>query len=222
MPTLVSGRWRAAVMGVLLLAAAAPTAQAQSHPRWQVEASLDHTGSSSMFSVIADGPSATFDVRQKETVRYAMGVSRLAPLTPRSALRVGLSLSNKGFAEQTTLSNATSTRTAERQVDLLYLGAPITLGYNLVNPRRGIVPVAEAGVVAVVLLREDESAFDYDLRRTGLSYLINAGARYTLADGRALVLTPELRVAARAYSRQTPGSLEFRPVTVALKLGFHF
>ena len=75
------------------------------------------------------------------------------------------------------------------------------------------MPVAEAGVLAEVLLREDESAFDYDLRRTGLSYLINAGAKYKLPDGRALVLTPELRVAARAYSRQTAGSLEFRPIT---------
>ena len=36
---------RAALLGLFALAAAAPAAKAQSHPRWQVEASVDHTGS---------------------------------------------------------------------------------------------------------------------------------------------------------------------------------
>ncbi|HEX6372625.1 MAG TPA: outer membrane beta-barrel protein [Longimicrobium sp.] len=222
MPTLMFGRARAVVMGMLVLAAAAPAAQGQSHPRWQVEASLHQTGATSMHGVIADGPSSSYDVRQVETVRYSVGASALARVAPRSSLRFGLSLSNKGFAERSTVSSPTGDQTTVNQVDLLYLGAPLTLGYNLVNPRRGLVPVAEAGVVAEVLLREDESVFDYDLRDTGLSYLFNAGVKYTLADGRALVLAPELRIAAHPYSRDAPGAREFRPVTVGLKLAVQF
>jgi hypothetical protein len=222
MPTLVFGRSRAVVMGMLVLAAAAPAAQAQSHPRWQLEASVDQTGATSMHGVIADGPTSTYESSQIEAVRYSVGASGLARLTERGSLRLGLSLSNKGFTERSSTSSAAGTETSERHVDLLYLGAPLTLGYNLVNPRPGIVPVAEAGVVAEVLLREDESLFDYDLRKTGVSYLVNAGVKYTMASGRALVLAPELRIAAHPYSRETPGGAEFRPVTVGLKLGFQF
>lgn len=222
MATLVFGRSRAVVMGLLVLAAAAPALHAQSQPRWQVEASLDQTGSTSVSARIADGPTSTSDIRQVEAVRYSVGASALARVAARGSLRFGLSLSNKGFTERSSAESAAGTQTTERHVDLLYLGAPLTLGYNLANPRRGMVPVAEAGVVAEALLREDESAFDYDLRDTGLSYLFNAGVKYTLADGRALVLAPELRIAARAYSREAPGALEFRPVTVGFKLGVQF
>jgi hypothetical protein len=222
MPPQVFGQARSVVMGMLILAAAAPAAQAQSHPRWQVEASLDHTGASSMFVAIADGPTSTYESSQVEALRYSVGASGLVRVAPRSSLRLGLSLSNKGFEERSSVSSAAGTERSARQVDLLYLGAPLTLGYNLVNPRRGIVPVAEAGVVAEMLLREDESLFDYDLRKTGLSYLFNAGVKYTMADGRALVLAPELRIAAHPYSREIPSGLEFRPVTVGFKLGFQF
>lgn len=223
MPTIVFGRPRTVVMGLLVLAAAAPAAQAQLHPRWQVEASLDHTGASSMFSTAPDGgPGRRFDASQVEAVRYTVGASALARLAPRASLRFGLSLSNKGFTERSSVSSEAGIETSERQVDLLYLGAPLTLGYNLVNPRRGLVPVAEAGVIAEKLLREDESVFNYDLRGTGLSYLVNAGVKYTRADGRALVLVPELRIAASPYSREIPSGLKFRPVTVGLKLGLQF
>jgi hypothetical protein len=219
MPTFVFGRSRAVVMGMLMLAAAAPAAQAQSNVRWQVEASLDQTGATSMHGVIADGPTSSSGAWQQEAVRYSVGASALARVAPHGSLRLGLSLSNKGFTERLTTSSPTGDQTSERNVDLLYLGAPLTLGYNLASARRGIVPVAEAGVVAEVLLREDESLFDYDLRKTGLSYLFNAGVKYTTASGRALVLAPELRIAAQPYSRETPSGLEFRPVTVGLKLG---
>jgi Outer membrane protein beta-barrel domain len=223
MPTQVFGRSRAVVMGMLVLAAAAPAAaQAQSHVRWQVEASLDQTGATSMHDLIADGPTATYDTRQMEAVRYSVGASGLARVAPHASLRLGLSLSNKGFTERVTTSSPAGNQTSERNVDLLYLGAPFTLGYNLASARRGIVPVAEAGVVAEVLLREDDSVFEYDLRKTGLSYLFNAGVKYTSASGRALVLAPELRIAAQPYSRATPGGPEFRPVTVGLKLGVQF
>jgi hypothetical protein len=198
MPALLFGRSRGVVMGLLVLAAAAPGAQAQSHPRWQVEASLDQTGASSMHSAVADGPNATYELRQREAVRYSVGASRLARLAPRTSLRLGLSLSNKGFSERSSISSPTGTRTTERHVELLYLGAPLTLGYNLVSARRGIVPVAEAGVVAEVLLREDESLFDYDLRKTGLSYLVNAGGQ--VHDGRR----PRAGAGARAAHRRAP------------------
>ncbi|HEU4880605.1 MAG TPA: outer membrane beta-barrel protein [Longimicrobium sp.] len=219
MPTHVFGRSRAVVMGMLMLAVA-PAAQAQS--RWQVEASLDQTGSTSMHGVIADGPTSSYDAWQEEAVRYSVGASALARVASHGSLRLGLSLSNKGFTERVTTSSPTGNQTSERNVDLLYLGAPLTLGYNLASARRGIVPVAEAGVVAEVLLREDDSVFEYDLRDAGLSYLVNAGVKYTLADGRALVLAPELRIAAQPYSRETPNGREFRPVTVGLKLGVQF
>lgn len=208
-------------MGMLMLAVA-PAAHGQSHVRWQVEASVDQTGATSMHDVIADGPTSTYESSQLEAVRYSVGASALARVATHGSLRLGLSLSNKGFTERLTTSSSAGNQTSERNVDLLYLGAPLTLGYNLASARRGIVPVAEAGVVAEVLLREDESLFDYDLRKTGLSYLLNAGVKYTTAGGRALVLAPELRIAAQPYSRETPAGREFRPVTVGLKLGVQF
>jgi hypothetical protein len=107
-------------------------------------------------------------------------------------------------------------------VEFLYLGAPLTVGYNLVNPRRGLKPFVEAGVVPELLLRQDESTFRFDLRKTGLSYLVGFGVKYNLKDGRALVLGPEARFAAHEYSRPTPGTLEFRPMTIGLKLGVQF
>lgn len=216
MATLASGR--VLVLGLLALAAAAPAARAQSQPGFQVEASLDHTGSSSMHSVIADGTDGGFQLSQREAVRYSVGASRLARLAPRASLRFGVSLANKGFTERFT-SNA---RTSERHVDLIYLGAPLALGYNLVNSRRGLVPFAEAGVVPELLLRRDESEFQYDFRDVGVSYLLNLGVKYNFANGRALLLAPEARIAAREYSRDTPGGLEYRPTTVGLKLGVQF
>jgi hypothetical protein len=200
----------------LAILAAAPAAHAQAQPRWQLDASLDHTGPSSYTSVIADGPSS-FQRSQHEVVRYSVGASRLARLGPRTSLRLGLSLSNKGFGERT----ETQDQTTETHVDLLYLGAPITLGYNLVNPRKGLLPYAEAGVVPELLLRDDESAhFDPVLRDVGISYLFSFGAKYNLGEGRALTLGPEVRLAAHGYSPTGPG--EFRPQTVGLKLGIQF
>ncbi|HEU0298900.1 MAG TPA: outer membrane beta-barrel protein [Longimicrobium sp.] len=205
-----------ATLGFALLAAAAPAAHAQAHPRWQVEASLDATGPNSYSSSIADGE-VTFKRSQLEAVRYSVGASRLARIGPRTSLRLGLSFSNKGFRERT----ETPTETTEIHVDLLYVGAPITLGYNLVNPRKGLLPYAEAGVVPELLVRDDESAhFDPILKDVGISYLFSFGAKYNLGDGRALTLGPEVRLSAAGYSPTGPG--EFRPETVGLKLGIQF
>lgn len=218
MPTLTFGRAYSVVLGLVVLAAAAPAAGAQSHPRWQVEASLDHTGSEFMHSVFAETATGGAELSQMETVRYSVGASRLARLAGQVNLRIGLSLSNKGFTEESTRGGETS----ERHVDLLYLGAPITLGYNLANGSRGIRPFVEAGIVPELLLRQDESAFEMDLRRTGVSYLASVGAKYNLGDGRAIVLAPEIRIGARKYSRDTPGTVEYRPITTGIKLGVQF
>ncbi|HEX6368172.1 MAG TPA: outer membrane beta-barrel protein [Longimicrobium sp.] len=216
MPTFSFGRAGAAALA--LVALAAPAAHAQWQPRFQVEASLDHTGSASMSSVIAEAPQGGFERRQKETVRYSVGASALARIAPRTSLRVGLSLASRGFAERTTEDG----RTSENEVDFVYLGAPLTLGFNLINPGRGLKPFVEAGVVPELLVRQDESGFDYDLRSVGLSYLVGFGVKYNLEGGRALVLAPELRIAARDYSHDTPGTLEFRPISTGIKLGFQF
>lgn len=204
-----------ATLGLALLAAA-PAAHAQAQPRWQVEASLDHTGPNTYSSEIADGP-AGFQRSQREAVRYSVGASRLARIGPRTSLRLGLSFSNKGFVERT----ETATETRVIHVDLLYVGAPVTLGYNLVNARKGLLPFAEAGVVPELLVRDDESAhFDPVLKDVGISYLFSFGAKYNLGEGRALTLGPEVRLAAGGYSSTGPG--EFRPQTVGLKLGIQF
>lgn len=205
-----------AVLALLALAAALP---APGHAQWQVEASLDHTGSSSMHGIIADGPTSSSELSQLEAVRYSVGASRLARIAPRTSLRFGLSLANKGFTERLRTSGAD---VFDREVDLLYLGAPIALGYNLVSTSPGLKPVAEVGIVPELLVREEDSAFDFDLRRTGISYLVNVGVKYNLESGRALVLAPEARFAAQEYSGGGPGSLEFRPVTVGIKLGVQF
>lgn len=211
-------RTRAAVLGLFALAAAAPAARAQSFPLFQVEASLDHTGSEFMSSIIAEGPSGGFELDQVEAVRYSVGASALARIAPRTSVRFGLSLSNKGFTERTTTGGETS----RREVDLLYLGAPLTLGYNLINPRRGLKPFAEVGIVPELLVRQDESRFGLDLRDTGLSYLFNIGVKYNLGDDRAVILAPELRYAAGEYSRDNPQTTDFRPITTGLKVGFQF
>lgn len=221
MPTPVVRRSHAAVLALLALAAA-PAAHAQPYSRFQVEASLDQTGSHSMHSVFVHGPTSGGQISQREAVRYSVAASALARVAPRTSFRFGLSLVNKGFTERSTTSSAAGEQTSENQVDLLYLGAPLTLGYNLVNPRPGMKPFVEAGVVPELLVRRDESEFDFDLRKTGLSYLFNVGVKYNLEDGRALLLAPELRFAAREYSRPTPGTLEFRPITIGLKLGVQF
>lgn len=216
---LVVGRARAVVLALVALAAAAPVAHGQSYPHWQVEASLDHTGSSSMSTVFAEGPAGGFQISQQEAVRYSVGASRLVRVLPRTSLRLGLSLANRGFAERTT----TPTETSTREVDLLYLGAPITLGYNLVNASRGLRPVIEAGVVPELLVREDASDFvEYDLRDTGISYLVSMGFKYNMEGGRAVLLAPEARFAAGDYSRPGPGRLDYHPMTVGLKLGVQF
>lgn len=222
MPTLVGRRSHAAVLALLALAAAAPAVHAQPYSRYQVEVSLDQTGSEFMHSQIADGPAGAAQRSQREAVRYSVAASRLARVAPRTSFRFGLSLANKGFTERSTTFSAAGEETSENHVDFLYLGAPLTLGYNLVNPRPGVTPFVEAGVVPELLVRQDEGAFDFDLRRTGLSYLVNFGVKYNLEDGRALVLAPELRYAAREYSRSTPGTLDFRPITIGLKLGVQF
>lgn len=202
----------------LLAFAAAPLAT-PAHAQWQVEASVDQTGSSSMHGVIADGPSSSSQLSQLEAVRYSVGASRLMRVAPRTSLRFGLSLANKGFTER---HEQSGTDAFDREVDLLYLGAPLALGYNLVSTRPGLRPVAEVGILPELLVREEDSAFDFDLRRTGISYLVNVGVKYTLESGRALVLAPEARFAALEYSDGGPGSREFRPITVGLKLGVQF
>ena len=221
MPILVVRRSHAVVLALLALAAA-PAAHAQPYSRYQVEVSLDQTGSEFMHSVIADGPAGGAQRSQREAVRYSVAASRLARVAPRTSFRFGLSLANKGFTERSTTSSATGTQTSEHHVDFLYLGAPLTVGYNLVNPRRGLKPFVEAGVVPELLLRQDESTFRFDLREAGLSYLVGFGVKYNLEDGRALVLAPEARIAAHEYSRSTPGTLEFRPITIGLKFGVQF
>lgn len=218
MPTPAFVRAHSAVLGLLVLAAAAPAAHAQQYPRYQVEASLDQTGSHSMYGVIAEGVTESQALHQVESVGYSVAASRLARIAPRTSLRFGLSLADKGYAERST----TGAGTTLRHVDIIYLGAPLTVGYNLVNPRRGVLPFIEAGVAPELLVRRDEGEFDFDLRRTGISYLFNAGVKYGLPDGRALVLAPEARIAARKYSVDRPGAREFRPITVGIKLGFQF
>jgi opacity protein-like surface antigen len=223
MPTLLVRRSHAAALALLAAAAAAPAAHAQPYSRYQVEVSLDQTGSESMHSKFALGtPGAGGDLSQREAVRYSVAASRLMRVTPRTSFRFGLSLANKGFTERSTTYSATGSQTSENQVDLLYLGAPLTLGYNLVNPHPGVKPFVEAGVVPELLVRQDATELDFDLRKTGLSYLVNFGVKYNLEDGRALMLAPELRYAAHNYSRPTPGTFEFRPISIGLKLGVQF
>jgi opacity protein-like surface antigen len=222
MPTLVVRRSHAAVLALLALVAAAPAAHAQPYSRYQVEVSLDQTGSQFMHSSMALATGSGGQVSQQEAVRYSVGASRLVRVVPRTSFRFGLSLANKGFTERSSTYSAAGSHTSENHVDLLYLGAPLTAGYNLVNPRAGVKPFVEAGVVPELLVRQDASELDFDLRRTGLSYLVNFGVKYNLEDGRALVLAPELRYAAWDYSRPTPGTLEFRPITIGLKLGVQF
>ena len=209
-------RMSLATLGLAILAAAAPAAHAQAQPRWQVEASLDQTGPSSYVNAIVD-PS-TFRRSQQEVVRYSVGASRLARLGPRTSLRLGLSFSNKGFEERTTTGGHTSTR----RVQMLYLGVPLTLGYNLVDARPGRRMIAEAGVVPELLLREGHNELGWDLRPSGLSYLLRVGAKFDLKDGRALVVGPELRWAATDYARHPPQVNDLRPATVGLKAAIQF
>lgn len=218
MSILLVGRVRVVVLGLAALAVA-PAAQGQSYPGWQVEASLDHTGPGTVTGIIAETPTGGYQVNQTETVRYSVGASRLVWVLPRTSVRVGLSLANRGFSERT----STPTETSTREVDLLYLGAPITLGYNLVNASRGVRPVIEAGVVPELLVREDVGGIaQYDLRDTGISWLVSMGLKYNTGNGRAVLLAPEARIAARDYSRPGPGMSDYHPVTVGLKLGVQF
>ena len=182
MTTIVSRRAYLAVLGLALLAAATPA-----HGQYQVEVSMDHTGAASMSGIIADGPGGGFQASQKEAVRYSVGASRLNRIAPRTSLRIGLLLSNKGFTERVTTPEGTS----NREVDFLYLGAPITLGYNLVNTRRGLQPFAEVGVLPEVLTRDDDGSeyFDPDMKGVGISYLLSVGLKYNLGDGRAHLRT---------------------------------
>jgi hypothetical protein len=218
MPAPSFARSHRAVLALVVLATV-PLAHTQAHAQWQVEVSLDQTGSSSMHGVIAELPAGATELSQVEAIRYSVGASRLARIAPRTSFRFGLSLSNKGYTER---YSETGSETSDREVDLLYLGAPLTVGYNLVSTSPGLKPFAEVGIVPELLVREDESAFDFDLRRTGISYLVNLGVKYNLESGRALVLAPEARFAAREYSGGGPGSMEFRPVTVGIKLGVQF
>ena len=210
---------RATLLGLALAAAPALHAQAQSEarPRFQVDFSVDHTGSASMYSVIADGPTS-FSRSQQEDVNVSGGISGLIPLGGRASLRVGLSLADKGIVERTESMGETTTH----DVGIVYLGAPIAVGYNLVNPRRGFVPFLEAGVLPELLLSEEASEFEYDLRSSGVSYLVSFGVKYNFGAGRALVIAPELRHHLTEYSRVGPGTYEFSPSVVGLKLGFQF
>jgi hypothetical protein len=220
------------MMGLLVLAAAAPAA-AQSHPRWQVEASLDQTGSHSMYAVIADRPTGGYEVSQTESVGWSVAATRLASIAPHTSLRFGLSLANKGYDERSVVligaprtpglpAYFTDEATNRRRIDVVYLGAPLALGYNLVNPRRGLKPFIEAGVVPELLVRQEKGALDFDLSGTGLSYLVNLGVKYNLGDGRAVVLAPEARIAAWEYSTGAPGERQYRPTSVGIKLGLQF
>lgn len=218
MPTLLSGRAHAALAALLALAAAAPAAHAQQSPRWQLEASLDATGPNSYYSAIADGVDGGFTLKQEEAVRYSVGAARLVRVTPRVSVRLGLSLSNKGFEERT----ETPTETTVNHVDLLYLGTPLTLGYNVVNGNPGLKAFAEAGLVPEVLLRQDESEFGLNLRAYGVSWLAGFGVKYNLGDGRAVTIGPEARFSLGGYTWNTPNTTHFHPQTVGLKLGLQF
>jgi hypothetical protein len=215
MPANLVGTLSLTALGFAILAAA-PAAHAQEQPRWQIEASLDATGANNGYSLSGHGENIDIRYTTHGALRFSLGASRLAPLGPRTSLRLGLSASDKGFRERRRINGETS----QVHVDLLYLGAPLALGYNLVNTRRGLLPFAEVGVVPELLVRDDDSAyFDSDLERWGVSYLVSVGAKYNLDDGRALTIGPEFRHAAGGYSPR-PG--EFRPTTVGLKLGIQF
>jgi hypothetical protein len=222
MPTLVFGSSRAVVTGLIVLAAAAPAAHGQRHPQYQVEASLHQTGSQSMYSEIAHGPLSSVDRRQVESVSWSASATRLVPIQRRTSLRLGLSVVNKGWAEQIVRTGADESGRESRHRDIVYLGAPLTLGYNLVTPRRGVLPFIEAGISPELLMWMDDGEFDVDLRGTGLSYLVSFGVKYGLENGRAVVLAPEGRFAAGKYSRGAPGEMEYHPITVGIKLGVQF
>jgi hypothetical protein len=108
---------RSAVLGLLALAAA-PAAHAQQYPRYQLEASLDQTGSHSMYAVIPEGVAESQGLSQVESVGYSVAATRMARIAPRTSLRFGLSLADKGYAERST----TSAGTTLRHVDIIYLG----------------------------------------------------------------------------------------------------
>jgi hypothetical protein len=217
MPANLVGRLSLATLGLAILATAAPAAHAQAHPKIQVEVSRDYTGGQTGYSGIASG---AFETHTDGLVRHSVGASLLAPIAPRTSLRIGLLLSSKGFTERALIDGVTT----RRKVDFVYLGAPIALGYNLVNTRRGLQPFAEVGILPEVLTRDDDESeyYDPDMRGVGLSYLFSVGLKYNLGDGRALVLAPEVRHGARGYSYRAPGRYDFTPSTGAIKLGFQF
>lgn len=233
MPTLLFGHRHAGVLGLLVLALAAPAAHAQQHSRWQVEVSLGRTGPDSLYTLVLDGPAGGHEVSQRQSIGYSIAATRLAGVAPRTSLRFGLSLANKGYAERSIMLTAaprtpgtpsyyTGGPVTRRRVDVVYLGAPLTLGYNLVNARRGVLPFVEAGVAPELLVWRDRGELEFDLRGAGLSYLLSLGLKYNLRDGRALVLAPEARLPATEYSRSAAGELEYQPATIGIKLGVQF
>ncbi len=217
-------------VALLLPCAFAVTADAQSQPKYQVEFSLDRTGAHYLFGIQILYPDREYLMAQNENVTLSLAATRLTSLAGRLSVRYGLSLADKGYQENLLhmdFVEGTFERST-RDIRLLYLGAPVTLGFNLVNPRKGLKPFAEAGVSPDLLIHRERSEFlNFDLRSAGVSYLFSAGLKYNFGDGRSLVLTPEVRVAAVNYAGtgepESPARpRDFRPIATGIKLGFQF
>jgi hypothetical protein len=213
-------RWAHAASFMLVWALSAP-ASGQEVSRYQLEFALDRTGGAYMYGISLTYPDGAEDMMQVEQVNFSIAGSRLVGLPAGFSGRFGLGVGNKGYREEIAINTAASGGPSEssRSIRLIYAGAPFALGYNLLGRRSGIHPFAEAGVSVDVLLHQTDSHYrDFDLRRAGLSYLGSAGLRYTRADGRSLILAPELRVGAMNYDSQD----DFRPVALSLRLGVQF
>lgn len=213
----------------VLIATQTLYAQAQyGNTKFQVEYSLNRNSAVNMYAIHILYTDHEIQASQTERSAFYLAATQIRDLNRWLGVRYGLSLSDRGYLEDLTVIDFVdgSFEESSKNIRMYYLGAPLSLAFNLKNNKRLISGFAEAGLSPELLLNYTRSNYmNYDLNRFALIGLVNAGLKVNFRNNYSLVISPGVRYALVRYDTEPDQPFqirEFRPISTNITLGFQF
>lgn len=207
--------------------------------KWQVEASFDymtHGDHRAIQVLFIDGSEIVIANGEKNTFYFA--ATRLDPITGRLAVRYGISFSDKGYLQDYLIINPNTEVFWRMQTrrQHYYVGVPLLVSFNTLNPKRRLSAFAEAGIIPEILVAYNKrhevpvaEVIEYDFRRIALSGMVSVGLQYKMSESLTLLGGPQVRMALMDYDNDKDSPVSsiqiasgFRPFSIGFALGLRF
>ena len=175
----------------------------------------------------ANGIDREVQAIQENKIGYQFSITRLKTVGKKFAIRYGISLADKGFAEDLLfITNPLTTRSSRselRNIQIWYLGVPLSFAFNMKENRNRVSFFADLGILSETPIAYNKAEYlRYGLKSFGLSYLFNTGLKLNFKKT-SLLIGPQIRVATIDYYGGEVNATtlaDFIPITTGFAIGY--